>query len=358
MVTDVRTRKINRITAFIIFILTAVFGMIGGLNFNVSAEGTGSAELICQSDDDPLIGMTWRIYYVGSRSGNELNLGGDFSEYAVTFGDMSADALMAAASTLENYAILDGIKPYDNGVTDSDGKVKFTNLQTGIYLVSGDKLSVGEGTYVPAPMLVEVSKREPDVVAYPKFTDVLDSGFERMTVKKIWENDENYLEDRSVSIDVELYCNSELKETVTLNEKNDWTYSWDAKIGDTWRVLEIDIPDNYTVTYRSNQTQYVIVNTYDSPIVTTTTTTTSTSVTTTTTSDDTVQPASQTTTVSETTTLSKSTIASKSTTTSKSESKLPQTGQLWWPVPILALGGIIFVGIGFSMISRSKKEDD
>jgi hypothetical protein len=36
------------------------------------------------------------------------------------------------------------------------------------------------------------------------------------------------------------------------------------------------------------------------------------------------------------------------------EAKLPQTGQLWWPVPVLFAAGIIFIGIG---IRLSKKEN-
>jgi hypothetical protein len=34
---------------------------------------------------------------------------------------------------------------------------------------------------------------------------------------------------------------------------------------------------------------------------------------------------------------------------------LPSTGQLWWPVPCMAAGGLVLMGIGSRM---SKKEDD
>jgi hypothetical protein len=53
---------------------------------------------------------------------------------------------------------------------------------------------------------------------------------------------------------------------------------------------------------------------------------------------------------------SSSTSVSTSTPTptpTQLESKLPQTGQLWWPVPILFVAGAIFIGIG---IRLSKKE--
>lgn len=38
-------------------------------------------------------------------------------------------------------------------------------------------------------------------------------------------------------------------------------------------------------------------------------------------------------------------------------SKLPQTGQLWWPVPLMLFGGLIFVAVGLRLIMESKKED-
>lgn len=37
-------------------------------------------------------------------------------------------------------------------------------------------------------------------------------------------------------------------------------------------------------------------------------------------------------------------------------SKLPQTGQLWWPVPFLALDGIIFLMIGWKTRRQEEQE--
>lgn len=367
MVIDVRIEKINRAAAFIICIVTSVFIMFSGMHMGVHAEKTGSITLVCKSDSEILSGMTWRGYYVGKRNGNKLILGGAFSGYHVTLKDLSADSLSAAASTLESYAFLDGIKPDKNGTTDPDGKIEFTDLEPGLYLVSGDKLTVGKATYTPAPMFVEVLESKPDVTAYPKFTyqDVLGADSERFKVKKIWENDEQFPQDRAVSVNVEIYCNSDLKETVTLSEKNDWTYEWTAKTGDTWRVIETDIPKNYTVIYRSNETQFVIVNTHDDiPPVTTTTTTATTTATNETTTTDITNTTAITTSSGTNTTTSDDVIGTEKvrttqkTTAKKTESKLPQTGQLWWPVPVLALGGMIFLGIGFRLIAKSKKEDD
>lgn len=53
----------------------------------------------------------------------------------------------------------------------------------------------------------------------------------------------------------------------------------------------------------------------------------------------------------------KSTKSSKSTVTTTSIEKLPQTGQLWWPVPVMLLSGLIFIAIGLRLLLNNRKED-
>lgn len=350
---NVRVSRKNRIIAFLICMLAAVFMISGGISFKAKADTTGSAELICRYEDETLAGMNWRIYYAGTRSGDQYVLDGAFMDYRITHGDLTAETLTTLASTLANYAVLDNIVPDASGITDQNGSVNFKGLAPGFYLVAGDKLRIGNGTYAPAPIIIEIGEGNTDIVAYPKFTyyDVLGAETIRMRVRKIWENgDDNVIIADDASVDVEIYSDSVLVETVTLNKDNDWTYTWNGDSSATWSVLEKNIPENYTVAYRSNDSQFVVVNTLDSenivpPAVTTTT---STSAVTTTTGTGTVTESAKTST----------TAKPAVTTTAKPETKLPQTGQLWWPIPILALGGMVFVGIGFRLISRSKKEDD
>lgn len=44
-----------------------------------------------------------------------------------------------------------------------------------------------------------------------------------------------------------------------------------------------------------------------------------------------------------------------SKTTKRPTKKLPQTGQVWWPLPFLAFGGILCIGIG---MTKQKREDN
>lgn len=85
----------------------------------------------------------------------------------------------------------------------------------------------------------------------------------------------------------------------------------------------MQVPENYGVVYRENETQYVVVNTYNKPE--TPVTTSSTTVT-----------------------------ASSTNNTSSGSEKLPQTGQLWWPVPILTACGLIFIFIGIRLRAKNR----
>ena len=46
-----------------------------------------------------------------------------------------------------------------------------------------------------------------------------------------------------------------------------------------------------------------------------------------------------------------------SNVTSNTNTKLPQTGQLWWPVPVMACGGVIFITVGARLKSGNKRDN-
>ncbi len=45
------------------------------------------------------------------------------------------------------------------------------------------------------------------------------------------------------------------------------------------------------------------------------------------------------------------------TTVTEPDSDIPQTGQLWWPVPMLVCGGLALVIVGFVLIRRKKSDE-
>ena len=324
-----------------------ILWLMAGLMLSVSADSAAnSLTLICKTEKVTLTGMHWDLYRVGSRKGGNFVLEGDFAKYPVSLEDMSSSAVTEAAKTLENYAVLDKIPALDQGETGKDGLLRFDNLNSGLYMVCGKNIQVGDTIYMPSAILIEIMKSEDgknvDLDAYPKLSTKTASGENsKYAVKKIWENDENALENRTASISVEIYGDEKLYETVTLDESNDWTYLWMAESDIDWRVKEVKVPENYTVVYSSNEKQFAIVNTYSEK------TPNQTTVSTTVASGGSTRPTVITTNPSN----------GYSNVTSNTNTKLPQTGQLWWPVPVMACGGVIFITVGARLKSGNKRDN-
>lgn len=322
--------------------LTCSFGILmtmasGAMMSSQAADAEGSLTLICQKDDFKLEGLEWDLYRVGSRDGERFVLEGEFSEYPVVIDDFSESAMNASAKTLENFAVLDHIPPIANGLTDANGVLVFDGLEEGLYLVSGHILHVDNTVYVPSTMLFEINSSDAslDWDAYPKFVYRTMSSQEiQFTVKKVWLNEDDEPYDATTSITVEIFRDRELYERVVLNEENNWTYQWKGLDRYEWRVREVEIPEGFTVAYESNETQYLIINTFHGITTTDIVTTTSTTETTTTTTDTTL------------------------VTTATSDERLPQTGQLWWPVIVLGLAGVILVAIGCRLMTVRNGEQE
>lgn len=334
--------KFRRYFNAVLCALSTVILLLTGVMFTAFAETvTGTLTLYCRTEEITLSGMNWNIYRVGSRTGSGFVLDGDFSNYQVDLSDLTSDSgRKTAAKTLENYAVLDGILPTSFGRTDDNGVKKFEGLVPGLYLISGNELVIGNTTYVPSTLLIEISStgQPVDIDAYPKIISRVEENPEEIdySAKGFWrdENGEDIVD--ASPIKIEIYRNNELFDTVILDENNNWTHNWKGSPDDEWRIKEIDVPDNVTVIYDSNERQFVVVNTpkTEKPPVTTTTTVT--------TSDET------------TTTTTKA----ATTTKKKNDEKIPQTGQLWWPVPLLGLMGLILIAIGLRIRSMEKNESN
>lgn len=217
---------------------------------------------------------------------------------------MTTDTWRGMAISLESVIVRDGVEPAFSSVTDEDGQIYIANIEKGLYLIMGEMGEDDEHTYNPSAVLVCVPNRdEPGqwdshpVIEHNK-VDV-DNKYEEYKVIKIW-NDEGNENKRLKEIIVSLYMDgsSEPYDIVKLNEDNNWEYIWtNLPIGHSWTVAEEEV-ENYTVEYGVEGNVFSIKNTYQGP-------------------------------------------------ETPSEEPLPQTGQLWWPVPILAMLGIALFTLGW-----------
>ena len=81
-----------------------------------------------------------------------------------------------------------------------------------------------------------------------------------VSVEKLW-NDEGY-HARPEAVEVTLYKDNAAYETVTLNEGNNWSYTWDDLTDEhAWSVDESDVPVGYTKSVSNEGDEWTITNT-------------------------------------------------------------------------------------------------
>ena len=296
----------------------------------------------------PCQGISFRLYRVAEVSASgTYTLTGDFEGYPVTLKQPDQAGWRALAATLDGYAARDERKPLTTGETDENGRLTFSGLEAGLYLVTWRKHSTGGYTYTPEPFLVSLPGLDgednwvSDVAASPKYDREKDStgGPVESTVRrkalKVWK-DEDDGSGRPESVTVQLLRNGKVYDTVTLSEKNRWSYEWSGlDKEDTWQVVEDDVPEDYTVTVTREGITFVVTNTLSTdipgePVLGETTPGTP---------DQPGTPESG---------------GPGEPETSIPEEPvpqgpaLPQTGMLWWPVPLLACGGMALFLIGWA----------
>lgn len=388
------TEKLRLIAVFIsAFLMTIFCFCINAFADNDYVE----LHLVCESDETVLSDIEWSIYLAAKHDPvkKSYNFVGQFRNYSVRIDDLSsASEIQDAADTLENYADIDNLKPMDTRSTDNEGSLKFDVLRGGIYLLTGERIKTNATEVVPAPMLIYVTEDCPHIflVSYPKFEirNTSEQKKIRYNVNKIWLNDENMISDRPESIELEIYCDNKLDRSIVMSDETDWSYSWEGEADSVWRIKEKEVPTGYTVVCRSDGVDFVVVNSHDKstdfssePSTETqityaaeTKTFLSSSNTSTTlktgkndlitsrntdnlssnmiyqdnTNDETDISESETATVTNTEgKKSSSGYVSSECSGSDKGSKLPQTGQLWWPAPILASAGLISIVVGVKL---------
>lgn len=295
----------NKLKGILLCFLIAVFLMpqtVSAIDKIKEGEDV-SLSVLYGTVEHPVVGAKVNLYKVADVYGfGEFVPTKEFDSYSLQWNGLDSTQWKALAGTLESYIAADKIKPLDTGVTDKNGRVAFPSsnkkMTTALYLVTSDSYTYENKVYTSQPALVCLPNRdsndvwnyEEDIKLKYEWTDEVSE----VQVRKIWSGDN--AKNRPNSVTVELYRGSELYDTVVLDKKNDWKYTWkDLKTAYDWKIVEKNVPNGYTVSVEQDGKNFIVTNTYKAP--------------------------------------------------STTVSKLPQTGMLWWPVPILAgLGIALFLG--------------
>lgn len=258
--------------------------------------GSISVALVSQDGTKPMEGAELSVFYIAT-VGADAN-GTLHYAYTDAFSDCGA-ALddPELVKTLETFVSGKTI-PAQKIVTDAQGKAICKDLPLGLYFVK--QTGTVEGFAPCASFLVTLPMKTDsglmyDVDASPK-TDV--EKLTSITVKKIWNTDKSTTIPKSVT--VQLLHNEELVKTATLSEENDWqvTYTGLAE-SDGYGIKEVNIPKGFTATYTQKGYTFTVTNT----------------------------------------------------------ASLAQTGQVIWPIPVLAVAGLFFLLIGLVMLRKTEKHN-
>lgn len=281
----------------------------------------------------PVAGVTFSFYQVATVSGdNGYVPTAAFEKYAIALDGLSAAETKAAAETLAAYAARDQLIPTDQGLTDANGNAAFPNhtdsLKEGLYLLVGDPFVIDGAPHRFEPTLLELPARGSGgsllyhVMCSPKHSE--DTAITSLTVTKSWQD--NNSSSRPSSVEAELLRDGAVYATATLNAENNWRHSWDNLPADSdWQVTEKTVPDHYTVQIQREGNSVVITNTRV---------------------DDSKDPNKDTNTSNGTSSKKDNNSSSSSSSSGSTSKKLPQTGMLQWPVPVLAAGGLLFLLLG------------
>ena len=257
-------------------LIVAAFMFLTVFALPVQAAKNGSITIIDKTYKGKLLeNINVKLYKVADftdDSRSEIVMKDAFKGFELDIDKLvSSDSLEESARLCESFIKEHSINPLATTETDENGKAVFSNVSDGIYFVIQSQVNTDEYTITSVPFYVQVPFVDKDgnvnyqVTTYPKNEVIYHEDMDELSVVKIWKDNNNKDKLRPDYIEVGLYGDGKLKETVVLNDLNNWSYTWTDLSKDVdWNVEEINVPDNYRMTSERNQNHITITNEFDS----------------------------------------------------------------------------------------------
>jgi hypothetical protein len=287
------SRKIIIFSITIFLLFTCSFTAFAE-EFDSGKTGSISVTLIEQKQNKPIVGAELNVYYVATVSKDvDGNLIYDYTKEFEQVDTAIDDASLA--TKLDSFVSQRSV-PSVKMTTNADGVAFCKELPIGLYFVK--QTGVVEGFAPCTPFLVTIPNEKNgeyiyEVDASPK-TEV--AKLTSITIKKIWNTDQSTEATKNVTI--QLLRNGTVVKTAHLNAQNHWQVTYaDMPESDAYSVNEVDIPKGFTATVKQNGYVFTVTNT----------------------------------------------------------ATLIQTGQLVWPIPVLAISGMLFIAIGITLLQKKRK---
>ena len=258
--------------------------------------GSLSLSLVSRDGEVPLAGAELALYYVASVEAD--------AEGALRY--FLTEPFAGSGISLEDAELTEKLDAFvsENTVscqktqTDGRGNAFWDQLPLGLYFVKQTVQVAGSAPCTSFLVTVPMTGEDGyvyDVDASPK-TEV--AQMITVTVQKIWNTDESTKIPNSVT--VRLLRGEQVLFTDVLNSENNWrAIHPNMPESDAYWIEEVDIPNGFTATYARKGYVFTVTNT----------------------------------------------------------SSLVQTGQLIWPIPVLALAGMFLLLMGFAILRKTGKRD-
>ena len=235
----------------------------------------------------PVSDMQVSLYRVADEN---YNLVDSFSQYSI---DLKQD-VQGAANALENRILMDGIEADASVTSDSLSTASFTGLETGIYLVVGKEVFQDGVFYMPQVSLVSLCG---DLSVDLKYETSIKPS--RIHVLKVWKRDSKKSRPKSIEVCL-LRSDGIVVDRVVLDSDNQWSTTWDhLSTLYTYRVMETSVPSGYKESCTREKDTIILTNT-----------------------------------------------GNYTDKVDQKDEELPNSGQLWWPVPVLLFVGLVLFGLG------------
>ena len=183
-------------------------------------------------------------------------------------------------------------------VTDSQGEAICDDLPLGLYFVkqTGEAEGFADCTSFLVTLPMENGEGfmyQVDVTPKTEAKRLID-----ITIRKVWNTDES--DSVPDDVTVQLLRHGEILQTAILSDQNDWEVIYeDMPESDGYSVKELNVPKGFTATYSHSGYHFTVTNT----------------------------------------------------------PSLAQTGQLVWPIPVLAVAGMVFLMMGFLILRKRENEN-
>lgn len=284
------------------------------LLFPISVLAAGSIDknaqvtltIDAQYGETPIKGMKFSAYQIASiEETGELTVNERFEkeQEALDIRGKNDSAWAKMAETLEREILLDETLRADAAQkTDSNGKAFFSELSQGLYLIIADGVEQQGFVYTVSAFFVVLPEQDTGknewnyqvtANAKPQRNEVLAD----YRVVKLWKDD-CHKSQRPKSIEITLYRDGKAYETITLPENGRWEHTWKAlSVNHHWTVTEKKQAGYEEPLISQNGNVFTILNTCSKPA-------------------------------------------------DSQGTRLPQTGQLWWPIPVLFGAGLFLILLG------------